>query len=397
MENSMDDKLISRLRADTPGCAEVLHFNNAGAALQPEPVYQAVTAHLALEYKTGGYEAKLQAQGKLDHFYTAFATLLNAQPEEIAYAENATRAWDMAFYSIPFKPGDRILTSQAEYASNYMAYLQVAQRFGAKIDVIANDESGQLCVKQLENAIDADVKLITISHIPTQGGLVNPAIEIGRIASKYHILYLLDACQSVGQMPIDVKEIGCSILTGTGRKYLRGPRGTGFLFVKNSIINSLDPPFVDLHAATWIDHERFELRQDAKRFENWESFFAGKIGLSVAVDYALDIGLSVIHDRIWYLAETFRNRLTELPDITVQDQGEDKCGIVTFTKTHENASAVYRRLLAKGINTSVATSDSARLDMGPRGLQEMVRASVHYYNTEEEIERFCEALIDLDS
>jgi selenocysteine lyase/cysteine desulfurase len=393
MENSMDDKLISRLRAETPGCAEVLHFNNAGAALQPEPVFEAVIEHLELEYKTGGYEAKLQSQGKLDHFYTAFATLLNAQPEEIAYAENATRAWDMAFYSIPFKSGDRILTSQSEYASNYMAYLQVAQRFGVKIEVIANDASGQLCVQQLEQAIDADVKLITISHIPTQGGLVNPAIEIGRIASKYHILYLLDACQSVGQMPLDVQEIGCSILTGTGRKYLRGPRGTGFLYVNKAIMNSLDPPFVDLHAATWIDHERFELRQDAKRFENWECFFAGKIGLSIAVDYALDIGLSTIHDRIWHLAETFRNRLTEIPGIAVQDQGEDKCGIVTFTKANENASAVYQRLLAKGINTSVATADSARLDMGPRGLHEMVRASVHYYNTEQEIDRFCEVLI----
>lgn len=388
----MDNRQISELRADTPGCSEVLHFNNAGAALQPTPVFDAVIEHLQLEYKIGGYEAKAKAQEKLDYFYTAFATLLNAQPGEIAYAENATRAWDMAFYAIPFGPGDRILTSQAEYASNYMAYLQVARRFEVKIEVVGNDESGQICVQQLEQAIDTDVKLISISHIPTQGGLVNPAAEVGKVARKHNILYLLDACQSVGQMPLDVQEIGCSMLTGTGRKYLRGPRGTGFLYIKNSILEQLDPPFVDLHSANWIDHERFELRPDTKRFENWESFFAGKIGLAVAVNYALKIGLPTIRDRVWGLAEHFRDRLSELPGITVHDQGKEKCGIVTFTKTDEVASIITARLLAQGINTSVATADSARLDMGARGLQEMVRASVHYYNTEEEIERFIVAL-----
>ena len=195
-------------------------------------------------------------------------------------------------------------------------------------------------------------------------------------------------------MPLDVQEIGCSMLTGTGRKYLRGPRGTGFLYIKHSILGQLDPPFVDLHSANWIDHERFELRPDTKRFENWECFFAGKIGLAIAVDYALKIGLPTIRDRVWDLADHFRNRLRLLPGITVQDQGIEKCGIVTFTKTDETASTITARLLAGGINTSVATADSARLDMGARGLQEMVRASVHYYNTVEEIERFLDALID---
>ena len=390
----MDKRQINLLREDTPGCSEVLHFNNAGAALQPAPVYDAVTTHLQLEYRIGGYEAKAMAQEKLDNFYTTLASLLNAQPEEIAYAENATRAWDMVFYAIPFSPGDRILTSQAEYASNYMAYLQVARRFNVQIEVVGNDDSGQICVQQLEDTIDTDVKLISLSHIPTQGGLVNPATEVGKIAKKYHILYLLDACQSVGQMPLDVETIGCSMLTGTGRKYLRGPRGTGFLYIRNSVLNHLDPPFVDLHSANWIDHETFELRSDAKRFENWECFFAGKIGLGIAVEYALKIGLPTIRDRVWSLAEHFRNRLSQLPGITVQDQGKEKCGIVTFTKTDEKASVITARLLAEGMNTSVATADSARLDMGARGLQEMVRASVHYYNTEEEIERFIATLID---
>jgi cysteine desulfurase/selenocysteine lyase len=388
----MNQSEINQYRADTPGCFEVLHFNNAGAALQPKPVFNAVISHLELEYRIGGYEAKAQSQEKIDHFYTAFATLLNCQPEEIAYLENATRAWDMAFYSIPFKKGDRILTAQAEYVSNFLAYLQIARRTGVKIDVVPNDESGQLSVDQLEKMIDEDVKLIAITHIPTQGGLVNPAIEVGKVARKYGILYLLDACQSAGQMPLDVQKIGCDMLTGTGRKFLRGPRGTGFLYVGNSVVNTLEPPFIDLHAARWTDKDKFEIRADAIRFENWESFVAGRIGLATAVDYALEIGLPAIRDRVWNLAALLRSKLVEIPGVIVRDLGKEQCGIVTFTKNGEAATLVSQRLLAMGINTSVSAIDSARLDLGARGLDELVRASVHYYNTEEEIERFCGVL-----
>ena len=380
---------IERIRKETPGCADVLHFNNAGASLPPITVYHAVIDHLKLESRIGGYEAEAHAQQKLNRFYAAFACLLNCDPAEIAFVENATRAWDMVFYAIPFKPGDRILTARAEYASNYLAFLQVARRKNIKIDVVPNDASGQISLDALEEMIDEDVKLIAITHVPTQGGLINPAEGVGQIARKHNIWYLLDACQSVGQMPVDVRKIKCDMLSGTGRKYLRGPRGTGFLFIRRPLIELLEPPFIDLHAATWIDKDRFEIRNDARRFENWESYIAGRIGLATAVDYALDIGLEAIQERVQHLAAMLRKRLSEFGGVVVRDLGQHQCGIVTFTKENESASTIMQRLASHRINIYVSPARYARLDLGSRGINELARASVHYFNTEAEIDRFC--------
>ena len=383
---------IARLRADTPACERLIHFNNAGASLMPAPVYRATLDHLALEQSIGGYEAEAAADPALEDFYDAFGALLNCDRSEIAYVENATRAWDMAFYSLPLKEGERILTAEAEYVSNFLGFLHQARRRGVEIDVVPSDASGQLDLKAMERMVTPKTKLIAITHIPTQGGLVNPAEEVGKIARRHGITYLLDACQSAGQMPLDVQKIGCQILSGTGRKFLRGPRGTGFLYVSKSILDHLDPPFIDLHAATWTDARSFELRPDARRFENWESFVAGRVGLRAAVRYALEVGLEPIRARVTMLADRLRSALARLPGIKVQDLGRVRSGIVTFTKEDEQPRAIEARLRAANINVSVSGKSSAQLDFGRRGLSEVVRASVHYFNTEEEIGVFCRAL-----
>ena len=369
-----------------------MHFNNAGAALMPQPVFDAVVSHLQLEAAIGGYEAKKRRLEATERVYEAAARLINCTPHEIAFIENATRAWDMAFYSIPFQRGDRILTAKSEYSSNYIAYLQVAQKTGAVVEVIPNDEHGQTSVDALRNMIDDHIKLISITHIPTHGGLVNPAAEIGRVAREAGVLYLLDACQSVGQMPIDVKEIGCDILSTTGRKYLRGPRGTGFLYVRRELIEQLEPPFLDLHAATWVADDRYEIRTDARRFENWEMYYAGKVGLGVAIDYAMSWGLSTIWTRVRKLAAQLRSQLVALGSVTIHDLGVERCGIVTFKVEGITADELQSRLAEMRINVSVALEESSRLDLVERRLPELVRASVHYYNSEDEIEQFCDAV-----
>ncbi|HET8853041.1 MAG TPA: aminotransferase class V-fold PLP-dependent enzyme [Ktedonobacteraceae bacterium] len=383
---------LQRARQDTPGCENVLHFNNAGASLMPQPVLDATIAHLQLEAQIGGYEAVERSQGRIERVYDAAAALIGCSRDEIAIIENATRAWDMAFYSIHFSPGDRILTAVAEYASNYIAFLQIARKTGATIEVIPNDERGQISVKALRNAIDERVKLIAITHVPTNGGLVNPVAEVGKVAREAGILYLVDACQSIGQMPIDVNAIGCDMLSATGRKYLRGPRGTGFLYVRRSVLERLEPPFLDLHAAEWVARNRYEMLPDARRFENWETNYAGKIGLGVAIDYALQWDLNTLWRRIKSLAYNLRARLSTLPGVIVHDRGATQCGIVTFSVDGKDPEEIKRRLADQHINVSVSILSSTRLDMEERRLSSLVRASVHYYNSEEEVERFCGAV-----
>jgi cysteine desulfurase/selenocysteine lyase len=386
---------VERARRDTPGVARAAHLNNAGAALPPSVVTEAVIAHLRLEAEIGGYEAADAMHDQVEAVYPAIARLIGCRPDEIAVVENATRAWDMAFYSLAFRPGDRILTAHAEYASNVIAFLQVAQRSGAVVEVVDDDEHGQLSVADLRNRIEngtGEAKLVAMTHVPTQGGLVNPAEEVGAVARQAGVPFLLDACQSVGQFPVDVGRIGCDMLSATGRKYLRAPRGTGFLYVRHEFLDKLEPPFLDLHAATWTAPGSYEIRGDARRFENWETNYAAKIGLSVAVEYALSWSLDAIGTRVAELAETLRVRLRDIDGVTVHDQGLRRGGIVTFTVDGVPSREVQQQLAAKSINTSVSAIGSARFDLPRRGLPDLVRASVHYYNNDTELDRLIGAL-----
>jgi len=386
---------LERARLETPGCGHVLHFNNAGAALMPRPVLRSTIGHLRLEAAIGGYEAADRKVEAIDRVYDAAAKLIGGERDEIALVDHATRAWDLAFYSVSFGAGDRILTDMAAYASSYIAFLQVAQKTGARVEVIPNDQYGQISIDALRESIDERVKLIALTHVPTNGGLVNPAAAVGQVAREENVLYLLDACQSVGQMPVDVEEIGCDMLSATGRKYLRGPRGTGFLYVRHAVLEQLEPPFLDLHAARWTERERYEVRSDARRFESWERNVAGVIGLGVAIDYALEWGLEATWTRIATLGEDLRERLATLAGVTVHDLGLERCGIVTFVVNGWEPTALRAALAEERINVSVATVNSTRLDMEDRGLEELVRASVHYYNSEQEVERFCQTLSGL--
>ncbi|QDQ40194.1 aminotransferase class V-fold PLP-dependent enzyme [Legionella geestiana] len=383
---------INKLREDTIGCMQVLHFNNAGAALQPNPVITSVKSHIDLEALIGGYEAAEAVKDDNELFYDLAACLINCSRDEIAYTNNATHAWNMAFYSIAFKANDKIITSISEYASNYLAFLHVAKRNNVVIDIIPNDEHGQLDIEELRKKIDGRVKLIAITHVPTQGGLINPVKEVGAIAQQYNIRFLLDATQSIGQMPIDVTDLKCDFLCATGRKFLRGPRGTGFLYVSKNAIQECSPPFITLNSATLINVDSYVLANSASRFETWEQNIAAKLGLKTAIQYSLDLGLQEIWKRIQHLSKLLRQHLAEIDGVKIQDLGINKCGIISFSCKNKSPNELKNYLATKHMNVSVSSQKIAPLDLIQRKITSLIRASVHYYNTEEEIVVFCDEL-----
>ncbi len=375
---------VAQLRKETPGCKNVVHLNNAGASLMPDPVIAAQIDHLRLESEIGGYEAKARMLPQVNAVYDSLARLLNADRSEIALQENATVAWVQAFNAVPFKAGDRVVTGEAEYVSNYLNFLRAKERLGIEIVVAPSDSSGAIDLEALEALLDERVRLIAITHVPTNGGLINPAAEIGKLARKHGILYLLDACQSAGQIDLDVEAIGCDMLSATGRKYLRGPRGTGFLYVRKAALDQLVPLNLDLHAATWLGPDRYELQPTARRFENWEFNEAAVLGLGAAVDYALALGMEAIEARVQWLARRLRFILSDYVKLEVHDIGEAKSGIVTFTVPDRSAGDVQQDLSQRNINVTVSSPSSTLLDAERRGLPDLIRASVHYFNTEED-------------
>jgi len=383
---------IDKIRQQTPGLQTVNHLLASGSALMPHPVINAITDHIQLEARIGGYEAAAEMSEALDAVYTDVAALLNAKPQEIALMENATAAWCQAFYALPLKSGDRILTCQAEYAANYVAYLQRAKRDGVVIEMIPNDADGALDVAALAQMLEQPTALVSITWVPTNGGLVNPAAEVGRLTRKAGVPYLLDACQAVGQMPVDVAAIGCDYLTATGRKFLRGPRGTGFLYIREALIAGTEPAMIDHFAAPWVATDRYELRDDARRFENWENAYALRAGLGAAVRYALDLGIGNIQKRAWGLADLLRERLKTIKGAELRDAGRMHCAIVSFTIEGLEPRETVTALRTQGINIGASDPDSTLLDAEARALPVVLRVAPHYYNTEADIEQLIAAL-----
>jgi selenocysteine lyase/cysteine desulfurase len=383
---------VDQLRAQTPGTEHRTHLNNAGAALMSRRTLAAMTEMLQLEATIGGYEAAERVADRIEATYAGMAGLLGARREEIALFDNSTHAWNAGFYAIPFRPGDRIITSRAEYGSNVLAYLQVAGRTGAELVVVPNDEHGAVDLVELENLVDGRTRLIGLTWVPTFGGLVNPAAEVGRIAGAAGALYLLDATQAVGQFPVDVAELGCDLLTGTGRKFLRGPRGTGFLYVRTEALDRLDPAVVEIGSASWDGKRGFTWAKGAQRFETWERSGVNLVGFGAAIEQALELGLDAIGERAVALGARLRDQLAGLPKVTTHDQGSTRCAIVTVTVDGVPAEDVKDALAGAGINVTTTVPDDDPLDTEERGLPAMVRLSPHYYNTEAELDRAVEVI-----
>ncbi|MFD7499504.1 aminotransferase class V-fold PLP-dependent enzyme [Streptomyces sp. NPDC059850] len=382
-------------RKETPGVESVTHLNNAGAALMPAPVVRAMTEHLELEARRGGYEAAEIQEEALNLPYAAAAEILGCEPGDIAITDSATRAWSLAFYSIPFQSGDRILASSVEYGSNYLSLLHVARRAGAVVEVLPNDEFGRVDVAALRAMLDDRVKAVVMTHVPSHSGIVNPIAEIGAAVRETGALYLVDACQSIGHLPIDVKEVGCDFLSACGRKYLRGPRGTGLLYMSPRAAENVDPLMVGLDGACWLGGGRYAIAPGAKRFETWEVNAVARVGLGAALSYALETGIEASWARIAELGRTLRRELHALPGVQLLervDEDGELAGIVGFTVDGHEPDEIRQAMHRSDVNLWVSRSNTACVDMEDRKLEQTLRASVHYYNTHAEIQQLSSAL-----
>ncbi|OZC72602.1 aminotransferase [Rhodococcus sp. 15-725-2-2b] len=381
-----------RIRRDTPGASARVFLDSAGSSLPPTVVLDTAIAHLRREAEIGGYRAANERLDDLAAVKTSIATLIGAQASSIALSDSATRAWTDFFYSVPLSAGDRILLCQAEYASNAISALHRAEVTGATVEVMPSDASGRIDLDALESMLDDRVKLISVVHAPTNGGLINPARAVADLAHRHGALVLLDACQSIGQLRVDVEELGVDALSATGRKWLRGPRGTGFLYLRPGLASTLHPPALDLHSAEWTDGRTYRMADDATRFEFWECDVAARLALGAAVDYLLELGIDRVEDAVVERADYLRSGLRKVPGVTVRDLGDRKSGIVSFTVDGEDPVAVRDRLAERNVTVTVSHRGSTRLDMTGRGLDAVVRASPHYFVAFAELDAMLAAL-----
>lgn len=386
---------LATVRTDTPACRRGVFLDSAGSSLPPVQVLDEVIGHLHREAEIGGYRAFDERREDLQAGYGVLASLLGCEPDEVAFTDSATRSWLSAFDAVPLSAGDRILVTEVEYAGNAIPLLRRAAEVGATVSPVPSTEAGEVDVAALRSMLDERVKLVSLVHVPTNGGLVNPVAPVAAAAHEVGALVLLDACQSVGQVPVDAAALGVDILSGTGRKWLRGPRGSGFLMVRRDVLPRLRPRQVDLRSGVWRSPDSYELRSDARVFELWESSIADRLGLIAAARYALDLGIEPIASAVRERAAQLRTGLSAIPGVRVHDLGADRCGIVTFTMAGRTPAEVKAHLATEGVTVTVTGVTSTQYDMTRRALPELVRASPHYFVSPEQLDETVATLAEL--
>lgn len=383
---------IKEIRKNTPGLENGIYLDNAGASLVPRQVLTVMKGHLDLESSVGGYVAQEQQLERLENVYENLSRLLGGKASEFAMTSSASDSWGRAFYSVPMKAGDNVVTAFNEYCSNYVAFLHRAKRDGIEIRVARPDENYALDTKHLGELIDDKTKLIAISHVPSSSGQINPVAEVGRIAKAAGVLYLLDACQAIGQLPVNVDDIGCDMLAGTSRKFLRGPRGVGFMYVSSQALNKLDPVMMSNQSAMWTASNQMDVRADTRVFESWERSVVVQLGFGAALDYYHSLNSAASMERTIELGDYLRQKLEGVEGIAIADPAGPLAAIVTFEMVGHDPVEVKAKLARQKIAVNVASVVHTRLDLEARGIESLLRASPQYYTLHEEIDRFVEAI-----
>jgi selenocysteine lyase/cysteine desulfurase len=394
---TVTDEQLALWRRDTPGASGRIHLNNAGASLPPRTVIETAVDYLRHEAEVGGYEAEDEAAGRVAEAYGHLARLLGCAPHNVALVENATVAVSQALSAFDFAPGDVLVTTRNDYTSNQLMYLALARRRGLEVLRAEDLPAGGVDPGSVRELVrHPRCRLVSLTWIPTNSGLVQRAEEVGEVCAEAGVPYLVDACQAVGQMPVDVARLRCDYLGVTARKFLRGPRGIGLLYVSDRALKRGDYPLgLDMRGGSLVDPERFELAEGARRFENFEFSYALVLALGEAARYAAEAGVERCGQRGWELAAQARERLAAVPGVRVADRGERLSAIVTAELAGWTARDAVERLRSQGINTSAAIVGCGPPNARGTGLPTSVRLSPHYYNTRDEIDAAVEAIAGL--
>lgn len=401
---------VDLARQETFGCHRLIHLDNAGAALPPDCVTETYIAALQEEAEIGSYRSARKQTAALRQTYAELAQLLNCHVSEIALVESGSRAWDLSFSMIQLAPGSVIVTTEYEYANNYIMMLRAARQCNCRIEFIRLDEGGDISLSHLSELIDAwgkDIRVISVTHVPTHNAIINPVEKIGQLirsaktsgALADTAVYMVDACQSVGQMPVDVQNIRCDVLTICSRKFLRGPRGVAAIYFRKETLdreiasNNAEPTFLNIPGFTWVQEHSYEMRRDGRCFETWESNYSAKTAFGRAINYYMARDPIGVERYVTGLAAHLRKVLRNVNGVSLTDVGANKSALVTFSMKGLPANGILHELEANNINVSIIDRRTAHINMNKRQQHFLLRSAVHYYNTKDEVEKFAQ-LID---
>ncbi|MBZ0111578.1 MAG: aminotransferase class V-fold PLP-dependent enzyme [Thermoanaerobaculia bacterium] len=392
-----DKGIESTWRDETPGLENVIHLNSAGASLMPRPVLDVMREHLRLESEIGGYEAEAAQSDQIAEAYDAVAELLHTRAGNVAMACRATQAFAQAFSTVDWCRGDVLLTSTVDYTSQQILYLSMAKRFGVDIVRAPDLPEGGVDPQAVESLLESRrPRMVTMTWIPTHSGIVQDLVAVGAACRRHDVPFVVDACQAVGQMPVDVEELQCDYLSATGRKFLRGPRGIGFLYCSDRALRRGDYPlYIDMRGAKWVAPGEFSIETSARRFEEWEHSYINVLGLGAAARYASAVGAEVARDRAWGFARELRDWAGGVDGVRALERGTNHSAIVTLEVEGLDAGSVVSGLRQRGINTGATLQWYGLADLAPRGVVSALRVSPHYFNSGEDLRMFREALVDL--
>lgn len=372
------------------------YFNNAGAGLMSENTFNTIIQHIQEERIEGAIKAANNKKGETEDFYAIAAKMLNADKSEIAFIDSASRGWNLVIYGMEVNENSTIITLESEYGTNLLAIRDVVNKTKCKLIIIKCDISGHFSMNDIEAALKNPNPILAVSHVAAQGSIINPVVELGELAKKYSALYIVDGCQAVGQLVVDVKKILCHAYITAGRKWLRGPRGTGILYIKND--KRLRTPIVDLASASLVfdyQHKPIDItiRSDARQYELWEKNIANLLGLRTAIYEYLEFGMEKASAIISQKANLIRKAIIKNEKLQLVGDAESLSGTSAFYLKNpveeEKVKALFEN---SGFTISCVCDWDCPIFFPQNGAIYIFRVSVHYYTDENDISEICELI-----